>query len=580
MVKGMGAASGIAIGVAYVLPSLEWDLPDKLVDAADVALELEKLYDGIRSSKTEIESIKQDISELIGEEESHIFNAHLAILDDPIFMNEIQGLMQRQNKAAEVAVKETIDKFVSMFDLLDDDYMKERAADIRDVGNRLLKHLLGGVEETVPPADTPYIMVAKELTPSGLAHLDSSNVLGVVTMVGGATSHAAIMLRAMGIPFVMGMEGKLKKPILTGEPIIIDGENDLVLVNPTDEVIRKYQERKDRMEAHLENLKGIAGVPPVTKDGRKLELRANINSLKELEPAIRNGAEGVGLFRTEFLYMDRTTLPKEDEQYEVYKDAAQVLGGKALVIRTLDIGGDKDVDFISFPQEDNPALGYRGIRVSLDRRDLFKTQLKAILRAGQHGNLKILFPMITSVEEVRKAKEILELAKKELKLENKPFRSDMEVGIMIEVPAAVMVSDLLAEEVHFFNIGTNDLVQYLLAVDRMHETISHMYEPFHPAVIRLLRMTVEAAKRRGIPVNVCGELAGDPAALPLWLGLGVDELSMSVQSLLTVKERLLQSEEAAGSAFLRHALESKTSAEVRHWLEECYNGVETKSKEG
>lgn len=580
MVKGFGGSSGIAIGKAFVMPSWEWELQDKMVDVADLAVEFERLYEGIRSSKSEIEGIKQDISDLIGEEESNIFNAHLAILEDPIFMNEIQGLMQRQYKAAEVAVKETIDKFVNMFDLLDDDYMKERAADIKDVGNRLLKHLLGEWQETVPPADTPYILVVKEMSPSHLARLDTTQVLGVITMLGGPTSHAAIMLRAMGIPFAIGMEGRLDTPIQTGDTVIIDGDIGGVIIGPDPDTIARYEERKAKAAAHLERLKDIAHIPSVTRDGMKVELKANISSAKELELALTNGATGVGLFRTEFLYMDRTTLPKEEEQYEVYRDAAEKLDGMPLVIRTLDIGGDKDVNFMTFPQEDNPALGYRGIRISLDRRDLFKTQLKALLRASAHGNIRILYPMISSVDEVRKCNEILEQAKKELVREGKPFKADTPVGMMIEVPASVLIADMLAEEVQFFSIGTNDLVQYVLAVDRMNETVAPLYDPYHPAVLRLLKQVADAARARGIPVSVCGELAGDPDAVPLWLGLGIQELSMSVQSLLTVKEKVLHSEAKAGEAFVRQALRCRTSQDIRKELTAIPVEPFVKHKEG
>ncbi|MDF2939079.1 MAG: ptsP [Paenibacillaceae bacterium] len=566
MVRGFGGASGFAIGRAFVLPSLELELPDKLVDVADLAVEFEKLYEGIRCSKSEIENIKQDISDLIGEEESNIFNAHLAILEDPIFMNEIQGLMQRHYKAAEVAVKETIDKFVSMFDLLDDDYMKERAADIKDVGNRLLKHLLGDWEETDPPADTPYILVAKELSPSHLARLDSAQVLGVVTMLGGTTSHAAIMLRAMGIPFVMGMENRLPSAIQTGDSLIIDGDEGSVIVNPPQNVIAVYEEKRSRAAANLERLKQIAHVPTITKDSVRMELKVNISSAKELDMAMKYGAKGVGLFRTEFLYMDRVSLPLEDEQYEVYREAAIKLGEQPLVIRTLDIGGDKSVSFMNLPQEDNPALGYRAIRILLDCRELFKTQLKAILRASLHGNIRIMYPMISSVDEVRQANEILEQAKEELAEEGKPFKDDTPVGIMIEVPAAVVVADLLAEEVQFFSIGTNDLIQYALAVDRMNETVSNLYDPYHPAVLRLLKQVADAAKANGIPVSVCGELAGDPEAIPLWLGLGIHELSMSVQCLLPVKEQVLQSDAKAGREFLAEALRLRLSSEIKEKL--------------
>ncbi|MDB5052567.1 MAG: phosphoenolpyruvate-protein phosphotransferase [Bacilli bacterium] len=569
MAKGTGASPGIAIGKAFVLPAWEWDLSDEMVGVDDLALEFEKLYDGIRSSKDELQHIKKDIFNLIGEEESNIFDAHLAILEDPIFMNEVQGIMQRQFKVAEVAVKETIDKFVNMFELLDDSYMKERSADIRDVGNRLLKHLLGELDEPAPPANHPYILVSKELSPSQLAHLDNQQMLGIVTLQGGATSHAAIMARALEVPFVLGMEGKLEKPIVTGDLLIIDGEDGIVYVNPVQELVEEYIQRKKSLLAHREWLQEIVNVPPVTLDGQFMELKANISSLKELDLALKNGASGVGLFRTEFIYLDRTTLPKEEEQFEVYRQAAEKLQGKSLIIRTLDIGGDKSAGFISIPEEDNPSLGYRAIRISLDRRDIFKTQLKAILRASHYGSIKIMYPMISSIDEVRKANLVLDQAKKELIELQQPFDAEIEVGIMIEVPAAVIIADQLAEEVQFFSIGTNDLTQYVLAVDRMNETIAHLYDPYHPAIIRMLKMTVDAAQRQGIPVSVCGELAGDVRAIPLWLDLGINELSMSVQSLLTFKNRFIHTRKSASKKLIEQAIACKTSEQIHLLLEQC-----------
>lgn len=567
MAKGTGASSGIAIARAFVLPVLEWELTDKMVDVADLAFEFEKLYDGIRSSKDELQHIKQDISDLIGVEESNIFDAHVAILEDPIFMNEVQGMMQKQFVAAEVAVKETMDKFVNMFELLDDSYMKERSADIRDVGNRLLKHLLGDLEEPKPPSEIPYILVAKELSPSQLAHVDSQQILGIVTLQGGTTSHAAIMARALEIPFVLGMEGKLTKPIINGDLLIIDGEEGMVYVNPVQELVDLYLQRKKDILAHRLWLQELSNVQPITSDGQFIGLKANISSLKELDLALKNGASGVGLFRTEFIYMDRTSLPTEDEQFEVYRKVAERLQDKSLIIRTFDIGGDKSVGYIQFPEEVNPSLGYRAIRISLDQTDMFKTQLKAILRASHYGPVKIMYPMISSIDEVRKANQVLEQAKIELRASKQPFLEQIEVGIMIEVPAAVMIADQLAEEVQFFSIGTNDLIQYVLAVDRMNETIAHLYDPYHPGIIRLLKMTVDAAKRQGIPVSVCGELAGDVLAIPLWLDLGIEELSMSVQSLLPFKNRILHTEKAASQGIVEHALLCKTSTEIRALLE-------------
>lgn len=565
MIQGIGAAAGVAFGKAFVLPHWELDLPDSEIDAVDLAKEFERLYEGIRTSKDEIEYIKNEFKEMVGDEESHIFDAHLAILEDPVFMNEIQGLIERQYKAAEVAVKEAIDHFVSMFDLLDDEYMKERALDIKDVGNRLLKHLLGAPEVTLPSDTQPYILVAKELSPSQLAHLNPSHVLGIVTMTGGKTSHSAIMARAIGIPLVSGIESRLEEPIQTGEFLVIDGDEGHLYINPNQMILDRYKAIRDEQRKKKEQLQLLSSVEAVTKDGSYFHLAANMNSLKELDMALRNGAEGVGLFRTEFLYMDRNTFPTEDEQFEVYRQVAEKAGDASVVIRTLDIGGDKQLDYFALPEEENPVLGYRAIRISLDRTELFQTQLTAILRASSYGKVKIMYPMISSVDEVRQAKEVLKRCMAELDRRGVSYDPHIKVGIMIEVPAAVIIADLLAEESDFFSIGTNDLVQYVLAVDRMNEQIAHMYHPFHPAVLRMLRTTIEAANQAGIPVSVCGELAGDERAIPLWLELGVRDLSMSPLSLLRVKHRILNTnaEEAKKEASACFKLRTSSAVEER-----------------
>jgi phosphotransferase system enzyme I (PtsI) len=367
------------------------------------------------------------------------------------------------------------------------------------------------------------------------------------------------MARAMGVPFVFGIDSSIQ----TGDGIIIDGDHGVVHVNSESTTIDQYREKKRQWLEYRQKLQQIVDVPPVTLDGATVRLGANINSFKDLELALSYAASGVGLFRTEFLYMDRNTLPKEEEQFEVYRQVAEQLNGKPLIIRTLDIGGDKQLDYLPLPEEDNPALGYRAIRILLDRRDLFKTQLKAILRSGCYGDVKIMYPMISSVEELRRANEVLELAKRELRQQNVEFYEPMDIGIMIEVPAAVAIADLLAEEVQFFSIGTNDLVQYVLAVDRMNEHISHLYNPYHPAVIRMLKHTVEAAHKQGIAVGVCGELAGDVHALPIWIGLGVRDLSMSAHSILPVKNRLIEISEQECKELLDRVLASRTGEEIR-----------------
>lgn len=566
MIQGIGASAGVAIGKAFVLPNWEWSMPETQVNPVDLAKEFERLYEGIRTSKDELEFIKKEFREVVGPEESSIFDAHLAILDDPVFMSEIRGIIERQYKAAEVAVKEAIDHFVAMFDLLDDEYMKERAVDIKDVGNRLLKHLLGAPEVTLPSDTQPYILVAKELSPSQLAHLNPAYVLGIVTMMGGMTSHSSIMARALGIPLVAGLESKLSSPIQTGELLIIDGDNGNLYVNPDKATTEHYSIVRDRQREKRQQLELLSSVKAQTRDGVKLRLAGNISSVKELDLALKYGAEGVGLFRTEFLYMDRQSFPTEEEQYEVYKLVAEKVGEHPVVIRTLDIGGDKHLDYFQLPEEQNPFLGYRAIRISLDRKDMFQTQMTAILRASVHGNIKMMFPMISSIEEVREAKAVLKEVKKDLDRRGIPYNRNLQIGIMIEVPAAVMIADFLAEEVDFFSIGTNDLVQYVLAVDRMNEQIAHLYHPYHPAVLRMIRMTVEAAKAAGIGISVCGELAGDERSLPLWLELGVSDLSMSPQALLKVKHRTLNTVASEARRIAKLCFRSRAAEESERQL--------------
>lgn len=562
MIKGIPASTGIAIGKTFVLPTWDWDLPDENIDVSDLAAEFERLYAGINTSKNELRTIKQELSGSISSNESFIFDAQLAILDDPAFMEEIRGLIQRQYKAAEVAVKEAIDKFANMFDLLEDEYMKERAVDIKDVGNRLIKHLLGAPEITLPEDNQPFILVADELSPSQLANLNPSHVEGILTMSGGRTSHSAIMARALGIPMIVNLESTLEEPLETGNMVVMDGTDGTLYLNAHMSVIREYSKRKQAWQTKQRALQQIIADPAITSTGDHFHLNVNVNSLMEMEQIPDQGIGGIGLFRTEFIYMDRMSMPTEDEQYEIYKQVAAEMKGKPVVIRTLDTGGDKKLDYFEYPPEDNPFLGYRAIRISLDHPEHLKTQMKAIMRAGVHGNVKMMYPMISSVDEVHKANSLLQQAKNELEEQNVDYRADIETGIMIEIPSAALQADSLAQEVDFFSIGTNDLVQYMIAVDRMNEYIAHLYDPFHPAVLMVLKMTVEAAKRHQIGISVCGEMAGDVRAIPLWLGLGVRHLSMSLPSLLQVKHHILNLDEEKAQRQYEQMIDCRTVREM------------------
>lgn len=561
MIQGIGAAGGVAIGRAFVLPAWELDIQDRRMETIDLNKEFDRLHEGIITSKHEIEEIRNEIQQMVGKEESTIFDAHIAILEDPVFMSEIRGIIERQYKAAEVAVKEAIDHFVTMFDLLDDEYMKERALDIKDVGNRLLKHLLGTPEVTLPKDNQPYILVAKELSPSQLVHLNPRHVLGMVTMIGGKSSHSAIMARALGIPLVTGFQ-VLDQKIQTGDLLVIDGDQGSLYLNPDQEVVSQYTDIAERLMRRKETLKLLAKEPAVTRDQVRFKLAGNISSQSEFEMAVKHGAEGVGLFRTEFIYMNRSAFPTEDQQFDIYRKIAELAGEQAVVIRTLDIGGDKELEYFQLPEEDNPFLGYRAIRISLDRKDMFRTQLQAILRASAFGNVRIMYPMISSVEEIRAANAILQEAKAELDRRGTAYNRKIAVGIMIEVPAAAACADLLGAECDFFSIGTNDLVQYVLAVDRMNEKIAHMYRPFHPAVLRMLKNAVEGARLHGIPVSVCGELAGDERALPIWAHLKVYNLSMSPQALLRMKHRILNINAAEEAAVGELCFASRTADDI------------------
>ncbi len=530
--KGIGVSPGMAIGKVFLKKDPEIKVIKKSIE--DIGRELSRLNDAIIRAKSEIEALYEHTLKNVGEEEAKIFEAHNMILDDPEVFGEVQEKIKTEKINSEWAIKEITEMLVQIFESMENEYMKERAADLKDVTNRVIKILLEVEQLDLSQLNEDVIIVAEDLTPSDTAQMNKERVLGFITEVGGKTAHSSIMARTLEIPAVVAVKGITDK-VRTNDIVAFDGEKGIVLLNPDQETVDKFLKEKEDYESFRRNLNELKGSKSVTKDGFQVELAANIGTLKDVDGVIRNDGEGVGLYRTEFLYMDRDKLPTEEEQFESYKTVAESLEGKPLVIRTLDIGGDKDLPYLQLPKEMNPFLGYRAIRLCLDRKDIFKTQLRALLRASAYGNIKIMFPMISSIEELRESKAILEEVKEELKRENISYNKEIEVGIMVEVPSVALISDLFAKEVDFFSIGTNDLIQYTTAVDRGNRQISHLYNQFHPALLRLIKEVIDNGHKEGIWVGMCGEAAGDPKLIPILIGMGLDEFSMSSVSILKAR---------------------------------------------
>ncbi|MCK8816716.1 phosphoenolpyruvate--protein phosphotransferase [Natroniella sulfidigena] len=528
---GVAASPGIAIGEVLLL---EEELSYDKVKVEDIAEEKDRLKEALLASKEQLIAIKKKVEEEMGSDKAEIFQAHLMVLDDPELTSAIENKLEAEAINVEAALEEAIEGFASMFANMDDDYMKERASDIRDVGDRILRNLLGVEAQSLAQLEREVILIADDLTPSDTAQVDKEQVLGFATKIGGRTSHTAIMARSLGIPAVVGAK-EILEAVETGTTVIVDGIAGVVIVDPTEEQLTEYQQKLADYQKRQEKLAELKDLPAETEDGHRVELAANIGTPADVTSALENGAEGIGLYRSEFLYMDRDSLPTEEEQFEAYKEVAERIDGPT-VIRTLDIGGDKELPYLDLPDEMNPFLGYRAIRISLERVDIFKTQLRAILRASKYGQVKIMYPMISSLEELQAANQILAEVKEDLTKEGVEFNSELEVGMMIEVPAAAMIADLLAKEVDFFSIGTNDLIQYTTATDRMNEQVADLYQPFHPAVLRLIKRVVEAAHKHDSWVGMCGEMAGDRRLAPFLVGIGLDEFSMSAVSIAEVKE--------------------------------------------
>ena len=563
--KGIAASQGISFAKAYVF--VEPDLSVKEVKIEDVEAEVKRFEDAIEASKKELTIIKENALASLGADKAAVFEAHLLILDDPEFMGTVKTDIESKVINAEYAFKETSDMFISMFEAMDNEYMKERAADIRDVSKRILAHLLGVDLPNPSLIDEEVIVIAEDLTPSDTAQLNKKYVKGFATNIGGRTSHSAIMARSLEIPAVVGTSS-ITEDVKNGDVLILDGLDGVVLVNPDEATTAEYKEKHAKFEAQKAEWAKLVTEKSVTKDGHEVILAANIGTPADLEGVKNNGGEAVGLYRTEFLYMGRDQLPTEDEQFEAYKAVLEGMGDKPVVVRTLDIGGDKELPYLDLPKEMNPFLGFRAIRLCLEEKDLFRTQLRALLRASVYGKLCVMFPMIATVQEFRAAKALFLEEKEKLVAEGVAVSNDIELGIMVEIPSTAVIADIFAKEVDFFSIGTNDLIQYTMAADRMCEKVSYLYQPYNPAILRLVKNVIEASHKEGKWTGMCGEMAGDSLAIPLLLGMGLDEFSMSATSILQARSQIKNLTLAEMKELVEKAVMCATTEEVLALIEE------------
>ncbi|HHE1297848.1 TPA: phosphoenolpyruvate--protein phosphotransferase [Staphylococcus aureus] len=560
LIKGIAASDGVAIAKAYLLvePDLTFDKNEKVTD---VEGEVAKFNSAIEASKVELTKIRNNAEVQLGADKAAIFDAHLLVLDDPELIQPIQDKIKNENANAATALTDVTTQFVTIFESMDNEYMKERAADIRDVSKRVLSHILGVELPNPSMIDESVVIVGNDLTPSDTAQLNKEFVQGFATNIGGRTSHSAIMSRSLEIPAIVGTKS-ITQEVKQGDMIIVDGLNGDVIVNPTEDELIAYQDKRECYFADKKELQKLRDADTVTVDGVHAELAANIGTPNDLPGVIENGAQGIGLYRTEFLYMGRDQMPTEEEQFEAYKEVLEAMDGKRVVVRTLDIGGDKELSYLNLPEEMNPFLGYRAIRLCLAQQDIFRPQLRALLRASVYGKLNIMFPMVATINEFREAKAILLEEKENLKNEGHDISDDIELGIMVEIPATAALADVFAKEVDFFSIGTNDLIQYTLAADRMSERVSYLYQPYNPSILRLVKQVMEASHKEGKWTGMCGEMAGDETAIPLLLGLGLDEFSMSATSILKARRQINGLSKNEMTELANRAVDCATQEEV------------------
>ena len=565
--RGISASPGIVIGTAFVRDAERVSVPRAVVDPGRVDSEVERFKRALEDTSRDLRVIKTDIAGKMGDDHARIFDAHLLILSDPTLLDDTGAVIRKERLNAAAAFDKVINRFIETIGGSADEYLKERTIDVQDVRKRVLRALVGaGTPKAALRPQEPSIIVAHDLSPSDTAQLDRSTVLGYVTDLGGRTSHTAIIARSQGIPAVLGLENLVER-VETGDTVIVDGNTGVVVVNPSARTIAQYKEEIDRFHALEEQLLLLTAYPAQTLDGRLYMLSANLDAANEVDSVIEHGGQGVGLFRTEYFFISQEYLPGEEEQYKVYRQVTEKMEGKPVVIRALDVGGDKIASYLNRSPELNPFMGWRGIRFLLTRKDIFKTQLRAIYRASAHGNVKVMFPMISQIEEIVRAKEICAEVRDELARDRYKFSPDVELGMMVETPSAVALADQFAREVDFFSIGTNDLIQYTMAVDRGNSKIAHLYHHLHPSIVRLLRLTATAARRHNVHLAVCGEMAGDLMAVPILVGLGIDEFSVSPNVIPEVKRLIRSVTFDECRALVRRVSNLRTTAEIETEIE-------------